>query len=106
MWHMSNDTDNLMELGLVRHIGGLSLIAMTDEQAQTFGRQMATLLTYFDGLRTVDTHGVEPMIRGVDLVNVLGPDVPHTSLTPDAALANAPDRDGGYFKVPKVLGDS
>jgi Asp-tRNA(Asn)/Glu-tRNA(Gln) amidotransferase C subunit len=42
----------------------------------------------------------------VDLYNVLGPDTPRESLTPDGALANAPARDGDYFKVPKVLGDS
>jgi len=99
--------ENLMDSDRARQIGELSRIELTDEQAQTFGRQLADILTYFDKLRELDTAGVEPMVNPcVDRVNVLGPDVPHESLTPDAALANAPDRDGDFFKVPKVLGDS
>ena len=91
---------------VVRHIGKLSRIELSDEQVTTFGRQLAEILGYFDKLRELDTTGVEPMVHAVEVHNVLAEDVPHQSLTPEEALANAPARDGDFFRVPKVIGDS
>ena len=91
---------------LVRHIGKLSRIELSDEQVQTFCRQLADILEYFGKLRQLDTEGVEPMAHAAELDNVLAEDEPAAGLTPAEALANAPDRDGDFFKVPKVIGDS
>ena len=91
---------------LVRHIGKLSRIELTDEQVRTFGRQLASILEYFDKLQQLDTEGVEPMAHAVALHNVLADDAPVEGLTPQQALANAPQRDGDFFMVPKVIGDS
>ncbi len=91
---------------VVRHIGLLSRIELTDEEVKTFGDQLANILHYVDKLQELDTEGVEPMAHAVELHNVLAEDTPRESLTPDQALANAPQRDGNYFKVPKVIGDS
>jgi len=91
---------------LVRHIGKLSRIELSDEQVQTFCRQLADILEYFGKLAQLDTEGVEPMAHAAELDNVLAEDVPAKGLTPGQALANAPDRDGDFFKVPKVIGDS
>ncbi|HUT01756.1 MAG TPA: Asp-tRNA(Asn)/Glu-tRNA(Gln) amidotransferase subunit GatC [Phycisphaerae bacterium] len=91
---------------LVRHIGKLSRIELSDEQVQTFRRQLASILEYFGKLRELDTEGIEPMAHATELHNVLADDVPGESLSPQQALANAPDRDGDFFKVPKVIGDS
>jgi aspartyl-tRNA(Asn)/glutamyl-tRNA(Gln) amidotransferase subunit C len=91
---------------LVRHIGKLSRIELTDEQVRTFGRQLASILEYFDKLQQLDTEGVEPMPHAVALQNVLADDVPAEGLTPQQALANAPQRDGDFFMVPRVIGDS
>ena len=91
---------------LVRHIGKLSRIELSDEQVQTFCRQLADILEYFGKLAQLDTEGVEPMAHAAELDNVLAEDEPAAGLTPAEALANAPDRDGDFFKVPKVIGDS
>jgi aspartyl-tRNA(Asn)/glutamyl-tRNA(Gln) amidotransferase subunit C len=91
---------------VVRHIGLLGRIELTDSEVKTFGDQLTNILHYVDKLQELDTEGVEPMAHAVEIHNVLASDVPHTSLTPDQALANAPQRDGDYFKVPKVIGDS
>ena len=91
---------------LVRHIGKLSRIELSDEQVHTFGRQLASILEYFDKLQQLETEGVEPMPHAVALQNVLADDVPVEGLTPQQALANAPQRDGDFFMVPKVIGDS
>ncbi len=91
---------------LVRHIGKLSRIELSDAQVDAFAHQLASILVYFDKLRELDTSGIEPMVHPVELTNVLADDVPHRSLTADEALANAPQRDGDFFKVPKVIGES
>ena len=95
-----------IEPELVRHIGKLSRIELTDEQVATLGRQLADILSYFDKLQELDTTDVEPMAHAVELHNVLADDQPHQSLPPAEVLANAPQRDGDFFKVPKVIGDS
>jgi aspartyl-tRNA(Asn)/glutamyl-tRNA(Gln) amidotransferase subunit C len=96
----------LIDEDLVRHIGRLSRIELTDEQVQTFGRQLGDILQYFDKLSELDTEGVEPMAHAVELSNALAADQPLPSLSVEEALANAPQRDGDFFAVPKVIGDS
>jgi len=91
---------------LVRHIGKLSRIELTEQQVQTFGRQLARIIDYFDKLQELDTSQVEPMAHALEMANVFGEDAVRESLAPQQALANAPQRDGDFFKVPKVIGDS
>ena len=92
---------------LVRHVGLLSRIELTDEQVAKFGRQMADIVAYMDKLQELDTDGVEPMAHALPIQNVFAADEPGAaSLTPAQALANAPARDGDFYKVPKVIGDS
>lgn len=89
----------------VRHIGKLSRIELTDQEIETFSRQLGAILEYFDKLQELDTADVEPMAHAVEISNVLADDVVRPSLPTDLALANAPQRDGDFFKVPKVVGE-
>ena len=95
-----------IESDLVRHIGKLGRIELTDQETQTLATQLGAILVYFDKLQELPTDGVEPMVHALEVHNALADDVPHQSQTADQALANAPDRDGDFFKVPKVIGDS
>ena len=89
----------------VRHIGKLSRIELTDEEVQTFPAQLTDVLQYFDKLQELDTENVTPMVHPIELNNILAPDTLQASLTPDEALKNAPQREGDFFKVTKVLGE-
>ncbi len=91
---------------LIRHVATLSRIELSDEQAATFGRQFADIVAYMDKLQELDTGEVAPMAHALPVHNVLAEDAPGESLPPARALANAPDRDGDFYKVPKVIGDS
>jgi aspartyl-tRNA(Asn)/glutamyl-tRNA(Gln) amidotransferase subunit C len=93
-----------IDLELVRHIGKLSRIELTEAEEQTFSRQLGDILSYFDKLQELDTEDVEPMAHAVELTNVLAEDAPGESLAPDAALANAPQSRDGLFQVPKIIG--
>jgi aspartyl-tRNA(Asn)/glutamyl-tRNA(Gln) amidotransferase subunit C len=91
---------------LIRHIALLSRVELTDEQVATFGRQFADIVAYMDKLQELPIDGVEPMTHALPVHNVLAEDSPAPSLPADQALANAPQRDGDFYKVPKVIGES
>ena len=99
-------TEKKIDKELIRHIALLARIEMTDEQADTLGRQFAEIVAFVDKLGELDTDGVEPMAHALDVRNVLAEDAPGESLPVERALANAPARDGDFYKVPKVIGDS
>ena len=96
-----------IDADMVRHIGKLSRIELTDEEVLTFPGQMTDVLQYFDKLQELDTENITPMVHPVELKNILAADIPNpqASLTPDQALRNAPQREGDLFKVTKVLGE-
>ena len=89
----------------VRHVARLSRLALTDEQVTDFTRQLGDILEYVGKLEDLDVEDVEPMAHPADITNAMREDEPGEALTPDQALANAPDREDNFFQVPKVLGE-
>ena len=88
----------------VRHVAKLARLALPEETLATFTTQLGSILQYVEQLRQADVAGVEPLAHAVRLTNVLRDDVPTPALPTAAALQNAPDTDGSFFKVPQVLG--
>lgn len=89
----------------VRHVAKLARLKLSDAQVAHFTEQLAHILGHIDKLQEVDVEGVEPMAHALDLRNALREDAEKPGLTPEQALANAPDADDTFFKVPKVLGE-
>ena len=87
----------------VRHISHLSRLDPSDEEVQLFSRQLSAILKYVDQLNEVDTTDVPPTAHALPVHNVFRDDVPGASLKSEEALANAPQRHGSFFAVPKVL---
>jgi aspartyl-tRNA(Asn)/glutamyl-tRNA(Gln) amidotransferase subunit C len=87
----------------VRHISLLARLKPDDAEVHRFTEQLSAILTYVEQLQEVDTTDVPPTAHALPVSNVFRDDEPHRSLTPDQALANAPQRDGNFFAVPKVL---
>ena len=90
----------------VRHIAMLARIRLDEGQIETLKGELAGILGYFDKLQELRTDDVEPMAHAIQIHNVLAEDIPARSLTSSEALANAPRRDGDFFMVPKVIGES
>ena len=84
----------------VLHVARLARLALTEEEIARFGDQLSAILEAVGKVAELDLAGVEPTSHPLDLVNVLGDDEPHASLSQEDALANAPDPDGGFFGVP------
>ena len=87
----------------VEHISWLASIKISDEEKEKFVDQFNSILDYFHQLDEVDTEGIEPTYRVVDLTNVFRDDVACKSLTKEEALKNAPKIENGYFKSPRIV---
>jgi len=86
-----------------KKIALLSRLSFNDEDLEKMRDSMNSILTYMEELNRYDTEGVEPMAHAVEQYNVMREDVPHQSFTNEEALLNAPDKEDGYFKVPKII---
>ena len=84
----------------VLHVARLARLALTDEEVERLGAQLNAILEAVGKVGELDLEGVEPTAHPLDLVNVWAEDDPRPSLPIDDALANAPDREAGFFKVP------
>ena len=91
-----------MEIGReeVLHVARLARLALTDEEVERFRGQLSAILEAVGKVSELDLEGVPPTSHPLDVVNVFAEDEPQPSLPPEEALANAPDREGGFFRVP------
>jgi aspartyl-tRNA(Asn)/glutamyl-tRNA(Gln) amidotransferase subunit C len=97
--------DSPIDQAVVRKVGKLSRIALSDAEVERFTLQLGKILDHVAQLNRLDTTGVPPMYHPLPISNCFRDDQVRPSLSPDEALANAPARDGDFFKVPKVLGE-
>lgn len=95
---------NLINFDDVKHVAKLARLAIDDAQLRRLAGQLESILEYVNKLGQVDATNVEPMAHALPLHNVLRDDVVEPSLPLDKVLMNAPETDGPFFKVPKVLG--
>lgn len=82
----------------------LARLAIPEGQLPRFAGQLATILGYVERIGEVDVSGVEPMAHPIPISNVLRDDTPGPTLGLDRVLQNAPEADGPFFSVPKVIG--
>lgn len=87
----------------VEHVARLARFDLSGAEKERMRRELDGILSYIDKLRALDTTGVEPTSHAVPLTNVMRDDVEKPSLARDAMLANAPDRHGELFRVPKII---
>jgi aspartyl-tRNA(Asn)/glutamyl-tRNA(Gln) amidotransferase subunit C len=88
----------------VRHVAKLARLAIRDDELHRFAEQLESILGYVDKLNEANVEGVEPLAHATPLHNVLRDDVVEPSLPLEQVLRNAPETDGPFFKVPKIIG--
>jgi aspartyl-tRNA(Asn)/glutamyl-tRNA(Gln) amidotransferase subunit C len=89
----------------VEHVARLARLALTDAEIEKMREQLNGILAYIETLNALQTEGVEPTSHAVPMVNVMRDDAPGPCLPRDEALANAPDRAGEFFRVPRIIED-
>jgi aspartyl-tRNA(Asn)/glutamyl-tRNA(Gln) amidotransferase subunit C len=87
----------------VEHVAKLARLDITEAEREAFSRQLSSILTFMEQLKTLSTDGVEPTATVLEQTNVFREDKVRPSLPVDKALANAPEQAGGFFVVPKII---
>jgi aspartyl-tRNA(Asn)/glutamyl-tRNA(Gln) amidotransferase subunit C len=90
----------------VHKVSLLARLALTPEEEVQFTTQLGSILDYFEQLSELDVTNVEPTTRAIDVSNITRPDDLQPWGDRDAILNNAPDQDGDFFKVPKIMEDA
>jgi len=90
----------VIEREQVLHVAKLARLGLTDEEVETMAGELSGILEHVDRIAALDLSGVEPTSHVVALENVWRADEPHESLNRDVALEQAPDPEGGSFRVP------
>ncbi len=96
---MSNDSID------IRYVAQLARIALTDEEIERFGRQLGDLLGHVDRLTELDIASVPATAQVVESRNVTREDGARPCLDRERVLAQAPERQGDFFRVPRIIAE-
>jgi aspartyl-tRNA(Asn)/glutamyl-tRNA(Gln) amidotransferase subunit C len=87
----------------VEHVARLARLDLSEQEKEKLTDQLSNILTYVEKLNELDTAGVEPTAHVLNIKNVMRDDIPGESLSRERALANAPEKAAGHYKVPKII---
>jgi aspartyl-tRNA(Asn)/glutamyl-tRNA(Gln) amidotransferase subunit C len=87
----------------VQRVAALARLRLTAAEEASLTAELDSILLYMEKLNELDTSQVEPFTHAVDLVNAFREDVVTNEPNAEALLANAPENDESFFKVPKII---
>lgn len=87
----------------VEHVAWLAHIELTEEEKERFTDQFNRILDYFKKVDEADTKDVAPTYHVLDLINIYREDKAKEPLPKDEALKNAPKKEDGFFKSPRIV---
>ncbi|MDI3533756.1 MAG: aspartyl-tRNA(Asn)/glutamyl-tRNA(Gln) amidotransferase subunit [Thermosediminibacterales bacterium] len=87
----------------VEHVANLARLHLDEQEKENYTKQLNSILEYMEKLNLLDTEDVPPTSHVIPLKNVFREDKVRDSLSNEEVLANAPDAEDGYFKVPKII---
>lgn len=88
----------------VDFVAKLARLGLSDDEKERMRDELAPILDYFDALGEIDTDQIPPTAQIITVQNLMRPDVARPSLDTEVVLANAPEREGPFFRVRPVLG--
>ena len=86
----------------VGYVSDLARLELTDEEKAVFQPQLEGIVKYVEKISEVNVDGVPPMMHGKEIVNAFREDTVRPSMATETALANAPQRVGDEFLLPKI----
>jgi aspartyl-tRNA(Asn)/glutamyl-tRNA(Gln) amidotransferase subunit C len=89
----------------VAYVAKLARIALTPDEIERFGVQLGSLLEHVATLAQLPVDDVATTAQVVPSTNVVRDDVPRPSLEREVVLALAPERQGAYFRVPRIIAE-
>ena len=88
---------------LIDNLAKLSHLSFSEQERKEIKADLQEMISFIEKLKEVNTDGVAPLLHMSSNVNILRDDVVQGSVNRNEALKNAPDTDGTFFKVPKVI---
>jgi aspartyl-tRNA(Asn)/glutamyl-tRNA(Gln) amidotransferase subunit C len=88
---------------LIDNLASLSRLHFTEGEKSEIKSDLQRMIAFIDKLNELNTEGVQPVLHMSDGSNVFREDVIEGSISREEGLKNAPDTDGVFFKVPKVI---
>lgn len=82
------------------HVARLARLELREDEVERLGAQLNDILAAVSKVSELDLSDVPPTSHPLDVANVWADDEPRASLPVEEALANAPEREGAFFKVP------
>jgi aspartyl-tRNA(Asn)/glutamyl-tRNA(Gln) amidotransferase subunit C len=90
---------------LVQHVARLARLELEPDEAEKMQSQLGDILGYIGLLDELDLSDVPPTYHVIDMANVMREDEMRPSLPVEKGLANAPEKEGTAFKVPRIIED-
>jgi len=87
----------------IEQIAELARLSLKPEEKAKLKKDLESILGYVEQLKSVPTDSVEPTSHVLNLENVFREDRVHPAAVRDEVLKHAPQREGNFFKVPKVI---
>lgn len=87
----------------VEHVANLARLYLSEEEKAEMTEKLNSILDYMDKLNELDTTNVEPTAHVIPIKNVFREDEIRESLPLEEVLKNAPDKDGNFFRVPRII---
>ena len=87
----------------VKHVANLARLAITEEEAEMFTKQLDAIITFAEQLNELDTENVAPTTHVLDMKNVMREDEAKKGLPIEEVLKNAPDHQDGQVRVPSII---
>jgi aspartyl-tRNA(Asn)/glutamyl-tRNA(Gln) amidotransferase subunit C len=98
--------DKKIDKSQVKKVAKLARLELSEAEIEEFAGQLNAIIDYVERMNKLNTEGVEPMAHCLPVNNVFRDDIIKESLGTEKTLANAPQSDGPFFKVPKILEES
>jgi aspartyl-tRNA(Asn)/glutamyl-tRNA(Gln) amidotransferase subunit C len=89
----------------VRKVAHLARLELTPAEEEQFTTQLGDILDYVEQLNELDVTNILPTTRAIDVSNITRPDVLKPYAEREAILQSAPEQEGDFFRVPKILNE-
>lgn len=93
----------MIDSQLVRKVANLARLELTADEEVQFTTQLGSILDYIQQLNQLDVTNVAPTTRAIDVSNVTREDILQPYPEREAILNSAPQQEGDFFRVPKIL---
>lgn len=87
----------------VKHVANLARLSISEEEAETFTKQLDAMISFAEQLNELNTDHVEPTSHVLDMKNVMREDIAQEGLSQNEVLKNTPDHQDGQVKVPSII---